>query len=51
LSTTQGLRGPFQALSGAGKSGLPHWKPWLADNEKRDVTRYVSTKKTKTLEK
>jgi len=42
-------------LSGAGKSGLPHWKPWPADNEKRDVASFVSasevsTKKTKTLE-
>jgi hypothetical protein len=27
LSASQGLRGSFPALSGAGKSGLPHWKP------------------------
>jgi len=41
-------------LSGAGQSDLPHWKPWLADNEKRDVARCVSFRKTietKTLEK
>jgi large subunit ribosomal protein L7/L12 len=32
------LRGSIQALSGAGKSDLPHWKPWLADNEKQHGT-------------
>src|ERR1035438_8205097 len=34
LSAGQGLRGPWRAFSGAGKSDLPHWKPWLADNER-----------------
>jgi large subunit ribosomal protein L7/L12 len=50
LSASQGLRGSFPALSGAGNGTWSHWKPWLADNEKRDVTSCVSTKKTKTLE-
>jgi hypothetical protein len=42
LSASQGLRGSFLALSGAGKSDLPHWKPWRADGEKRDLASYVS---------
>ena len=41
----RGLRGSFQALSGARKRGLVALETWLADNEKRDVTSYVSMKR------